>query len=670
MLVNINGLKKNIEKGLTILQACESQGVTIPHFCYHDKLSIAGNCRMCLVEDSKSLKLLASCAVNINANMQIFTNTELVKKARESVLEFLLANHPLDCPICDQGGECDLQDQSLVFGGDQGRFYESKRAVENKNFGPLVKTIMTRCIHCTRCIRFADEIAGTSYMGITGRGSKSEIGFYIEKILNSEISGNIVDLCPVGALTSKPYAFTARSWELQSFESIDFFDAFNSTIRIDTRGARIMRILPRVNASLNEDWISDKIRFVYDSLKYQRLTCPMVKKDESFVKISWSQAFSIIKDKVSLNFLEPCGLTGPFTDVETTVGLKEFINKLGSSNINNSGLYQEDYFEDLSSYYRFNVSKEDLDKADFCLLIGTNVRWEAPILNIKLRKLFLKGVNIYNFGFKSSSNYFIKQLGNNPAVLLQLFEGSHWLCTKLAKAKNPLIIIGSSFFHRTDVIKNLLPYFLQISKRINWQGLNVLPQTSSIINRLEVGCVKGIHGQPSAKGKLQFILGKSLNNMKFSSKDYSVYIGHHGDSFIKNVDMILPSASPFEKTGKYLNIFGTVQKTKAIFFGLNNVKNDWEVLNSLSVFLGLGKLSFTGERLKELSPFLQSKGSMPFLNYSNQSGLSFVFKSKIFNSPFVPVVTNFYKTDSMSLSSKILNRCSSSFVDNKGSFQD
>lgn len=662
MLVNINGLKKNVENGLTILQACESQGVTIPHFCYHDKLSIAGNCRMCLIEESKSLKPLASCAVNITSSMQIFTNTELVKKAREGVLEFLLANHPLDCPICDQGGECDLQDQSLVFGGDRGRFYEEKRAVEDKNCGPLIKTIMTRCIHCTRCVRFASEVAGVSSLGVTGRGSSMEIGFYIEKMLNSEISGNIIDLCPVGALTSKPFAFTARSWELQSFESFDFFDAFGSNIRVDVRGTTVMRILPKVNSGLNEDWISDKIRFVYDALKYQRLTNPLIKQDGVFVKASWEKAFSLIKEALFKNW-PFVGISGPFSDLEALYSLKTLLNKLGSSAMfmNNREISLN---SSLASLYKFNFSMEDLESSDLCLIVGSNIRLEAPILNVKLRKLFLKGTDVFSIGPNTKTNYFIKNLGVNLKVLLQILEGNHWFSARIKKAKRPIVIIGSSFFSLKNSEK-IVPWLKKIFSRGSFCGLGVLPLTSSAINAAELGFCRGIHSPKSLllSKKFVYMLGSTKDNFSnecFNKNDFIVYQGSHGDEFIKNASIILPVATPFEKSSTFINVFGTIQKTKPVFFGINNVKADSVVINNLMSYLFDEKISLS---LGNFLPYISSKKSS--LSTLNLSYEEFAF---VQNSAMSSMIHNFYKTDSFSSASKTMALCSKAFDDSKKTF--
>ena len=393
--VTVDGIDVLVEQGSSVLQACEVVGIEIPRFCFHERLLIAGNCRMCLVEIEKSPKPQASCAIPVMPGMKIFTDTPLVKKAREGVLEFLLLNHPLDCPICDQGGECDLQDQAMVFGSDRSRFFERKRGVEDKNLGPLVKTIMTRCIHCTRCVRFATEVAGVEVLGTTSRGIDTEIGTYVEKMFDSELSGNIIDLCPVGALTSKPYAFTSRPWELRLTESVDVMDSVGSNIRVDTRGTEIMRIIPRLNEEINEEWISDKTRFSYDGLKRQRLTKPMVRDEKgNLVAVEWLEAFDYIKKNVneaSMESNEVAGIVGGLVDVETIFTLKKFISQYDSSTVVSEFGGGKDLQQDFLTNHTFNSSIQGIEESDLILLVGTNPRKEAAIINARIRKRSLQG---------------------------------------------------------------------------------------------------------------------------------------------------------------------------------------------------------------------------------------------------------------------------------------
>ncbi len=448
----INGIKREVNLSQTIMQACESYGIKIPHFCFHDKLSVAGNCRMCLVEEvKKSPKpLQASCAITVVSDMSIYTNSALVKKAREGVLEFLLANHPLDCPICDQGGECDLQDQALVFGSDRGRFYEQKRAVEDKNFGPLIKTVMTRCIHCTRCVRYMREIAGLKHFGITGRGSQMEIGFYISNSLNSEISGNVIDVCPVGALTSKPYAFKARPWELSSYNSIDLSDAFGSNVRIDVLGNKIVRVLPRINKKINDCWISDKVRFSYDAYKIQRLLFPMLKNVSGlFERVSWEAAYNnliqfIQRKKPSLSFYD----LAIDSSLESQYSAMGFFRSLGMKMIVPAAVNTP-----LNSRLMFNSGHLSIDRflrADLILLVNVNPAYDAAVFNIYLRQLAERSIPVFTVGFNPTNlNFNFTTLGNDLSILNKIISGNHYICNYLMKANNPYIFFSSSLIDTT-----------------------------------------------------------------------------------------------------------------------------------------------------------------------------------------------------------------------------
>lgn len=520
-------------KGTTVLQACLQIGVEIPRFCYHERLSIAGNCRMCLVEVEKSPKPVASCAMPVVEGMKIRTSTPLVKKAREGVLEFLLVNHPLDCPICDQGGECDLQDLTMVYGSDRGRFHEYKRGVEDKNIGPLIKTIMTRCIHCTRCVRFASEIAGVQEIGTVGRGKDTEISTYIQKIFHSELSGNIIDLCPVGALTSKPYAFTARSWELKTVESIDLTDAVGSNIRIDVRGSEIMRILPRLNEEINEEWITDKTRFSYDGLKRQRLQSPMIRvegTESNYRIVNWKDAFSYIAQKINeeiaqrknkkenspFSTIDIKAVIGKHADLESTYLLKKLIHKMGSNDIylNRFSLlqkknkqekkyhltYESVLSSDLRENYLLNTQLTGFEKTDFCLLIGCNPRFEAPLLNLRLRKAHLqKGLKVFSIGSNDYNlTYPYEKIGNDFNSFVRLIEGRHKDSKCLFQAKFPTIILGMDFIIQNTLDMNT-NYLFDLFYRIKniyrthnhfegfWNGLNILHADASSVGSLDLG---------------------------------------------------------------------------------------------------------------------------------------------------------------------------------------
>jgi NADH dehydrogenase (ubiquinone) Fe-S protein 1 len=450
--VFVNNQPVKIEQGAAIIQACEKHGVDIPRFCYHERLGIAGNCRMCLV-DIGGPKPVASCAMPVLPGMKILTETPVVKKAREGVMEFLLANHPLDCPICDQGGECDLQDQSVRYGSDRSRFQEvvGKRAVENKDFGPLVKTVMTRCIQCTRCVRFANEVAGASELGTSGRGNQMEIGTYVSQAVQSEMSGNLIDLCPVGALTSKPYAFTTRPWELKKTESIDVLDGIGSNIRIDARGQEVMRILPRLNDDINEEWISDKARFSYDGLKRQRLTTPLIKKGNDFVPATWPEALEKISNAMNaVKGEDMVAVAGQLSDAESLVALKDLFNKMNSDNLKVESIDSVPAgYTDVRSNYTLNSTVAGIEEADFLLLVGTNPRHEAPILNTRIRKSYLhNGLEIGLVGQKADLNFEFEHLGATPNDLEKVFSTSFG--KKLAAAKRPVVLVGQSALNHPD----------------------------------------------------------------------------------------------------------------------------------------------------------------------------------------------------------------------------
>lgn len=687
--VLVNGLPLEVRKGITILQACTQAGIEIPRFCYHERLSIAGNCRMCLVEVEKSPKPVASCAMPVMDNMKIFTNTPLVKKAREGVLEFLLVNHPLDCPICDQGGECDLQDLTMAYGSDRGRFHEYKRGVEDKNIGPLVKTVMTRCIHCTRCVRFAAEIAGIPEIGTVGRGKDTEISTYIQKIFNSELSGNIIDLCPVGALTSKPYAFTARSWELQSTESIDVLDAVGSNIRIDVRGSEIMRVLPRLNEDVNEEWISDKARFSYDGLKRQRLNTPMVRENNTYRDVSWKDAFTYIKNNLDTfpNKNNLIGLVGNLADTETILLFKEFINNLGSDKIytENTTQYltlsendkEQPIFsvEGDRSRYLLNTSLNSVEDSDVCLLIGTNPRMEAPILNIKIRKRYLQGnYKIASIGPSANLTYKYMDLGNSINILKEVCEGKHPFCKHLKNAKKPLIIVGTSILNRKDA-STILKIITQISKYTSilsdsWNGFNILHTAASSVGALDLGIgLKRVH-QVDTKKSLStrhfiYLLNADEVIIENPDKHFIVYQGHHGDYGANIANVILPATAYTEKTATYVNTEGRVQQTHSAFFAPGDAREDWRIIRALSEVVGntlpynttadiKNRFSIVAPHLLHLGSILNKKEMVNWekISYTNQNEV-------IEDVPFKSYINNYYLTNTISRASQIMAKCSS-----------
>ena len=509
--VKVNDIDLEVEEGLTVLQACEQAGAEIPRFCYHEKLSIAGNCRMCLVEIEKSPKPVASCAMPVTNGMNIKTNTEFVEKARKGVMEFLLANHPLDCPVCDQGGECDLQDQSMFYGVDKSRYKENKRSVPEKYMGPLIKTQMTRCIHCTRCIRFATEVAGVPELGAIGRGEDMQISTYLEKSMESELSANVIDLCPVGALTSKPYVFEARPWELKKTESIDVMDAVGSNIRIDTYGWEVKRVLPRVNEDINGEWISDKTRYSCDGLKNQRLDTPYIKEDNKFKKSSWDEAYNKIAEKIKNTSSDKiAGFIGDLTNMETSYIAKEFFNQIIKSN--NLESRDDTYYVDINNRknYIFNSRLNGIDESDLIVLIGTNPRYEATILNSRIRNAFLKNkCEIYSFGNSGDLTYDYEIIENNTSKLKEILDGTSSITKKIENSKKPIFIFGQSFFKLRSsnfLLEGLKKYLISQNKiNENWNPINILSRHASTVGSYDLNIVSGDINS-------NVVLKKTLNN--------------------------------------------------------------------------------------------------------------------------------------------------------------
>jgi NADH-quinone oxidoreductase subunit G len=672
--LKIDDKEIEVQDGMTVLQACEQAGTEIPRFCYHERLAIAGNCRMCLVEMEKSPKPIASCAMPAAEGMVIRTNTPLVKKAREGVLEFLLINHPLDCPICDQGGECDLQDQVMAYGAGENRFRENKRAIKDKDFGPLIKSYMTRCIHCTRCIRFSEDIAGISELGAVYRGEDMEVGTYIEKALSSELSGNIIDLCPVGALTSKPYSFKARSWELKSTDSIDVLDAVGSNIRVDVRGLEVMRILPRLNESINEEWISDKTRFAYDGLKLQRLDRPLIKKNNRFEEVSWDEALKAINKELSkLSGKEIAAIAGDLTDVESMFILKNIMHKLGSDNIDCRQEGEKLYPDNRSSYI-FNTTIQGIEKADLCLLIGTNPRKEAPMINARIRKTYLKNdLPVYTIGIDENYDltYPIKNLGNDPNILNDILNGEHPIAKEIKKAKYPMLILGASATKRDDgdtIISLCQKIADNLMNKENWIGFNVLHKSAARVGGLDIGFV------PKSNKDITTILNEvEKSNIKFVyllaadeidtaklQNSFVVYQGHHGDKGANCADIILPGAAYTEKNATYVNTEGKIQKTKRAVFAPGQALEDWQILINLSNHL---KLNFRYQTLSEVRdeiakelPIFRNQETIIPAEWKVSLCKKQLNKDDIHTEKF-----NFYMTDPISRASKTMAECSHSF---------
>jgi NADH-quinone oxidoreductase subunit G len=676
--VTIDGEIIEVPGGITVLQACELAGKEVPRFCYHERLSVAGNCRMCLVEMEKSPKPVASCAMPIAEGQVIKTNTPLVKKARNGVMEFLLINHPLDCPICDQGGECDLQDQSMAYGIGQSRFKENKRAVPDKEIGPLVKTTMTRCIHCTRCVRFATEVAGAEELGAVFRGEHMEIDTYIEKALTSELSGNIVDLCPVGALTSKPYAFTARPWELRKTESVDVFDALGASIRVDARGGEVLRVLPRLNEETNEEWIADKSRHAVDGLKRQRLDKPYVRKDGKLQPVSWSEALGAVAAKLKATApARVAALAGDLADAEAMTALKDLMAAIGSPNLD---CRQDGAKLDPSARasWLFNSTVAGIDEADAILLVGTNPRWESPVLNARIRRRFRAGgVKIASIGPQVDLTYKYEYLGAGPTSLADLAAGKMAFAETLKAAKKPMLILGQGALARADGAA-VLALARDIADRFGlvkdgWNGFNVLHVAAARVGGLELGFVPGGQGRDTAaildgasKGEIEFVylLGADEIDTNRLGKAFVVYQGHHGDRGAHRADVVLPGAAYTEKNATYVNTEGRVQQTRLAVFPPGEAKEDWKILRALSeaagVKLPLDTIGQVRARMAAISPvFGKLDAAQP------GAWAAFGKAGPVDGAPFVSPIANFYMTDPISRASATMAACTETYL--KGS---
>ena len=661
--VKINGQDYQFDKDYTIIQACEIVGVEIPRFCYHKRLEIAGNCRMCLVTVKGAPKPVASCATNIANNMEITTNDEKTKFAREGVMELLLINHPLDCPVCDQGGECDLQDQAMVYGKGSSEYHEEKRIVSEKELGPFIKTAMTRCILCMRCIRFMDDIAGVSELNAMNRGEKSEIINAISGALNSELSGNIIDLCPVGALTNKPYSFKARPWELKCTNSIDAMDSLCSNIRVDSRGKEILRILPRENNNLNEEWISDKTRFAFDGLKYNRIMDVSAKQDGKFQKISWQDGFAILKEKIFNSNPKKISVhTGKFTDCETLFALKKLCEKLHITN-----LFSNSRAKFLSHDKKaiFNTSVAKSGDADFYLIIGCDIRKVSPVLNSRIRQNVVNNfINVHTICGNYDLTYKTNYLGDDVAILKQIMNGNHEICEKLSQAKKPMIVIGEELFSVSKELSNYILHSInQLIKKYNfvnseesWNGVNILHHYSGSINGLFIDFYK--ENDNKEELDLLFLFGE--DDIEIPKSHFIVYFGHHGDKGAQNAHLVFPTLAYTEKSATYINCEGFSQQTnKAIDFpGVS--KEEWLILFELAKYLNI---SLDFENLNELrermfkefniknKTFCDSQNEPnkidKYFDITNDfdENFSFILKEK---------ELNFYQSDVISKNSKIM----------------
>jgi NADH-quinone oxidoreductase subunit G len=668
--LTVNDIEVEVEDGATVLHACEAANVEIPRFCYHDRLSIAGNCRMCLVDMERAPKPIASCAMPAGEGMVIRTDTDRVKKARQGVMEFLLINHPLDCPICDQGGECDLQDQAMGYGLDGSRYAENKRAVEDKNMGPLISTTMTRCIHCTRCVRFATEVAGVPDLGAIGRGEAVEITTYLEKNLASELSANVIDLCPVGALTSKPYAFTARPWELSKTESVDVMDALGSNIRIDARGSQVMRVLPRLNEDINEEWISDKTRYAIDGLRRQRLDQPYMRgSDGRLAPVSWDEAFSKIAAKIKK--AKPstmAAIAGNQVDAESMFALKLLFNKLGSGNI--------DCRQDGAKIggpragYLFNSSIAGIDEADALLIIGSNPRLEAAVMNARIRRNWLAtGLPVGVVGPQADLTYEATFLGDDPALLADIASGKNKFAAKLKKAKKPMIIIGMGALARPDgaamlgQAREIADAYGVVTK--DWNGFNVLHTAAARVAGLDIGFlpeksgldVDGMYKAAEA-GKLDLLWLLGADEVDFTrlKNSFVIYQGHHGDAGAHHADVVLPGAAYTEKDGIYVNTEGRVQYANRAAFPPGDAREDWTIIRALAarvkVSLGFDNLNELREDLIEAVPHFAKPDQIAPAKW-----VKFGSKAKLKDAPVTAAIDNFYMTCAISRASETMADC-------------
>ena len=667
--IKINDKEIEFEKGMTVLQACELADVEIPRFCYHEKLSIAGNCRMCLVEMDKSPKPIASCAMPATEGMNIKTNTPLVEKARKGVMEFLLANHPLDCPVCDQGGECDLQDQSLYYGVDKSRFVENKRDVKEKYMGPLIKTQMTRCIHCTRCVRFATEVAGIPEIGAIGRGENMEITTYLEKSMVSELSANVIDLCPVGALTSKPYAFEARPWELKKTESIDVLDAVGSNIRVDTYNWEVKRILPRLNNEINEEWISDKTRFSCDGLLKQRLDVPYIKKENRLQKSSWDEAINLLVDKIkSIKPDEIAGHIGDTVNMENALAFKKLFKVLKSDNLE----FREKKFYINSANkinYIFNSSIKGIEESDLILLIGTNPRHEATILNARIRKTSTqKNVPIFSIGNPGDLTYDYQIIGSKTDDIKKIISKENEFSKKLLLAKKPIIIIGESALELKSgkYIFEELKNFLIVNNFINkdWNALNILMQNASTVGLLDLNILSDQKGENFKffenleNKRFKFLYLLNSDNLDFKkNNEFIVYQGSHGDRGAEIADIILPSATYTEQNGLYENLEGRVQECKKASYPIGEALEDWKIINRIIKKIGITNELINFDQLRKevfsIIPNFSQINQLPSLleNQNKKVQTNFISEDVLVRE------LDYYYTNSISRASKTMSEC-------------
>jgi NADH-quinone oxidoreductase subunit G len=667
--LTIDGIAIEVPPGTALIQACEAAGVEIPRFCYHERLSIAGNCRMCLVEVEKSPKPIASCAFPIAEGMVVKTDSPMVRAARRGVMEFLLINHPLDCPICDQGGECDLQDQAMGYGMDHTRYEENKRAVKDKYLGPLVKTTMTRCIHCTRCIRFSTEVAGVPELGATARGENMEVGTYVERALTTELSGNLIDICPVGALTSKPYAFVARPWELKKVDSVDVLDAIGTNIRIDSRGPEVLRILPRLNEDVNEEWLADKSRFALDGLKRRRLDRPWVRRDGKLAPASWEEAFVAIAEKLQPLSGDRIGaLAGDLCDAESMLALKDLMASLGSSNLDcrQDGAALDGSRRD---WYLFNTGIAGIDNADALLIVGSNPRIEAPILNARIRKRWLQGhFPVGLIGEPVDLTYRVEHLGTGPDTLTALLSPGTAFGDALRGAKHPMILLGQPALRRPDGAAVLAACWNLArdigALRSDWHGFNMLHTAAARVGALDLGFLPGPQGKalPAMLGggvDFLWLLGADeFDTSAIGPRTFVVYQGHHGDAGAARADVILPGAAYTEKPGTYVNTEGRVQRGALSVYPPGDAREDWRILRAFSAVLGktlpYDTLDALRTRLEAVNPVFATLNTGPAGTCQDPAAL---VVAGLASAAFGVAFANYFRTDPISRASPTMEAC-------------
>lgn len=657
--VTVDGIEIEVPQGATVLQAAELAGKEIPRFCYHERLSIAGNCRMCLVEVKPGPpKPQASCALPAAEGQEIRTDSEMVKKAREGVMEFLLINHPLDCPICDQGGECDLQDQAMAYGKGGSRYEENKRAVTEKYMGPIVKTAMTRCIHCTRCVRFAEEVAGVEEIGAIGRGEGMEITSYLEGAVHSELSGNVVDLCPVGALTSKPYAFEARPWELTKTLGIDVMDGVGTNIRIDSRGREVLRALPRVNDDVNEEWATDKTRHAIDGLMKRRLDKPYVRRNGKLEEATWNEAFQAIADVNAGSSV--AAIAGDLVDCETMYAAKKLLKSMKSDMLEGR---QTGLSYDVSNLaaVNFNTTIAGIEEADVILLVSTNPRWEASLVNTRIRKAVRKGnAKVFGIGPETDQTYPVEWLGDDMGLLGKLPNA---VKDALEQAEKPALILGGGGLSIEGVHGAALKLAKQFKLvRDGWNGFNVLHIGASRTGGLLLGYAYngGIKAIAAKKPKLLFSLGADETDYSLFEGCYKVFIGHHGDAGAHAADVILPGAAYTEKNGTYVNLEGRVQRSNKAIFAPGDAREDWSILRALSEVMGKTLPFDSFEELRanmaKDHPELAVEGLVP-MAWNPPSGLPDKPKGQ-----GVQPIKDFYLTNSIARASGTMQRCSAELL--------